>query len=278
MTGLVRMQTRRLPSRGNRIGSNRGGSLLSSVRKSVRPGGRPSVRLSGRPSVRAVCRGQGGFTLMEVLIALLIISIVMTAGSTMMIASMRASDQLRQLDERLGGLQQTQAILRRDLAQMVARPARDEYGQDLGFAFRGTDDPRLPLLSFTRAGWDNPDAVEARSDLQYVEYVFADGVLSRRYPLRPDPTPDTPVVTRVLLTGVRDLRISFGDAQRWSNEWLWASSGASSGASRGTSQTLGMEMQRTPPAMVWLELDIEGLGEISLLVMSGFGAAGEGGA
>lgn len=187
--------------------------------------------------------------------ALFIVSLVTVSGLTVMTSSLDASTRLRDIDQRLGSLQLTQAIMRRDLLQMVDRSARDEYGLEQDFVFYGGDDPRRPVLAFTRTGWENPDAVAVRSDLQYVEYWHTDGRLIRRSPVRAGFTEDTPVVSRVVLEGVSALHLEFGDGERWTEEWVWGAGGGRGG-------------EGGPPPIIALTMDVDGLGEIRLLLMT----------
>lgn len=220
----------------------------------------------------AVRRGRGcgpyspdedGFTLPEVMVALVIVSILAISGFTLMRSSFETRARLQATDQVLMALQQAQTLLRRDLIQMVERVAQDEYGQAQDFVFYGTDDPRLPFMAFTRTGWENPEAGEARSDLQYVEYWYVDGRVERRTPLRVDPTSDTPVVSRTVLSGVTDLRVEFGDGESWTEEWIWG------GTSR---RAVGFA---PPIVVVWLEL--EDLGDIRFVMATPFDGDGGGG-
>ena len=74
------------------------------------------------------------------------------------------------------------------------------------------------LLSFVRRGFDNPLA-EARGSLQYVEYLVVDDALIRRTRARLDATPDTPVVSTVLLDRVKSAEASFLAGGVWSPLW-----------------------------------------------------------
>lgn len=193
-----------------------------------------------------------GFTLPEVLVALMIVAMIAVTGGTLLLTSLNANARLKTADDRLQELQIARTIIRSDLAQLVARPTKDAFGnrRDSLF-FGGQIEPRRPLLAFTRTGAGNPGAQSARSDLQYVEYWLEESRLIRRSWLYPDATDRTPMVERDILTGVTRLEITFGlkDMEGdWLEEWV-APASVQGGAGFA-------------PPMVAVEADLEGLGVI----------------
>ena len=71
---------------------------------------------------------RNGFTLIEVMVALLIFSIIATAGVALLSFSVRAQAASGAKLDDLGALQRTLSIMSADLAQATARPVRDEAG------------------------------------------------------------------------------------------------------------------------------------------------------
>lgn len=133
---------------------------------------------------------QAGLTLPELLIALLIFSMVSAAGVAGLRLSIDGRDQFEAADARLRDWQTMQAIVRDDLANMSVRVPRDEFGtsalgpfvggQNLEFGRAPAVEGETRLFAFVRNGRVNPDDVEPRSTLQYVEYLFRDAALIRR--------------------------------------------------------------------------------------------------
>jgi general secretion pathway protein J len=119
-----------------------------------------------------------GFTLVEMLVALFIFSLLAAAGVTVMRFSVDNQVAVRSRMDRLGDFQRARALLKGDLEQAAPRRTRDEAGAPAPGAFAGGPLPGV-LLALTRRGWDNPDKV-ARASLQYVEYRVVDGRLERR--------------------------------------------------------------------------------------------------
>ena len=122
---------------------------------------------------------EGGFTLVEVMVALLIFSILATAGVALLSFSVRAQAATGAKLDDLAALQRTLSILSADLAQASDRPARDEAGTTLpafvGEAGGGTGQPMLRLV---RGGWTNLDA-QPRPAVQKVAYRLDGTTLQR---------------------------------------------------------------------------------------------------
>jgi len=175
---------------------------------------------------------QSGFTLPEVLVALLIFSLIAAASVYALRLGVNARDQLGEADDALRELQLARMLIKEDMAQIVLRHVRDEFGDPAPAAFQGgrdirrgrvEDDERI-LMSFTRAGWINPDARAPRSALQYVEYVRRGDQLIRRARLYLDDAGGGERIERVLFEGVEEAGVEFlsGEfrgALEWASEW-----------------------------------------------------------
>lgn len=157
-----------------------------------------------------------GFTLVEMLVALLIFALIAGAGAGVIAGASNARSQMAQADARVRSLQLARTLIRTDLAQATARSRRDRAGQQDMTYFEGGRS-RGPLLRLVRNGWDNPAGAETRSDLQAVEYVLDGDRLVRRSWARLHVTEATPVRDRVLLRHVVDADIAFLTNNRWSD-------------------------------------------------------------
>ena len=159
-----------------------------------------------------------GFTLVEMLISLAIFGMLSAATVGVLNASLRSKSALAEVTDRTKDLQIARAIIKADLGQIVGRTIREPFGGPPRPAFQGPRETDKILLSFVRRGFDNPLA-EARGSLQYVEYLMVDEALVRRARARLDPTPDTPVVTTVLLDRVKNVEVNFLAGGAWSPLW-----------------------------------------------------------
>lgn len=122
-----------------------------------------------------------GFTLVEMLVALLIFALIGAAGVAVMGSTLTNQERTRAKVDRYAELQRARAILKADLSQAASRRTRGEDGMPALTAFAGGSPwgEGGPILAFTRRGWENPDQA-ARASLQYVEYALVDGRLERR--------------------------------------------------------------------------------------------------
>lgn len=163
---------------------------------------------------------RSGFTLVELLVALMVFAIVASAGIAVMSFSLTSREAAADASGRLGELQVARAMMKADLSQMVLRPSRDAYGNPRVETFSGRLRSDAPFLAFVRRGWENPAGAEARSTLQYVEYLLDGDTLVRRTPLRVDPQRRTPKVERILLTGVEAMHLSFLVNEDWLDSYV----------------------------------------------------------
>lgn len=155
----------------------------------------------------------GGFTLLELLVALAIFSLlaVMSYGGLNSVLEQRATTEREA--ERLGRLQKVYLLVQRDVEQIVPRPVRDEYGAELP-PLAGTDS-----LQLTRGGWRNPLG-HARSTLQRVAYAFEDESLVRYTWQVLDRAQDSVPARQALIDGITEMSVRYLDAtNEWRNTW-----------------------------------------------------------
>lgn len=175
---------------------------------------------------------QKGFTLAELLIALLVFAMVSAAGVFSLQLGVQARSQLGEADDRIRTFEVMRAIIKDDLALIAPRRVRSEFG-DLGLApfigGRGFDvrppvDGERPLMGFVRRNWANPEGAAPRSTLQYVEYLEINNALVRR--IRPylDDARGQPKTDRILLSNFESLDVDFYEQEtsiglQWTNLW-----------------------------------------------------------
>ena len=164
-----------------------------------------------------------GFTLVEMLVAMAVFSLLAVAASSLLGVSLRNADVFTRADAATRELQIARTIMRADFAQIARRPVRDAYGAPTPTVFAGgAAVAEKPILSFVRYGWDNPGGIDPRASLQYVEYAVAGDALVRRSRPYLDPTPKTPVTTATLLSGVSAAQVSFLSRGKWADTWAVA--------------------------------------------------------
>ena len=156
---------------------------------------------------------EAGFTLVEVLISLFIFSLITAGTMTALTQSIRGKDRLAVSMEELNELNAARAIIKADMSTLTLRPSRDELG-GLNPYVLTTDGEAL--LSFTRRGRENPSGIEARGDLERVEYHFEDGALIRRSYAHENPAQLPTKFDRTLLDDLKAVDVSaigYGDGR-----------------------------------------------------------------
>jgi len=159
-----------------------------------------------------------GFTLIEVLVALLILAIMSALGyntyRSASVAALRAKESLDRTREIEFGLR----IMAQDFAQAVPRPIRDPLGTTRAPSLRAGLG-KATLVDLTRGGWSNTAGMQ-RSTLQRVSYQLVGDTFKRSYQTVLDPTQNTVPVVQDLLTGVTKVTLNYLDGnQIWSSQW-----------------------------------------------------------
>lgn len=146
-----------------------------------------------------------GFTLLEIIIALFIFSIV----SMIMVAALHSvlTSQSSTADKaaRLAKLQIALLLFSHDIEQTLNRPIIDVQGATQGFV--GQSD----MMTFTHAGLVNPFGQLLRTTLQRTRYQFSQHTLVRITWPALDQTHDTTPDSRTLLTDVKELQFEYLD-------------------------------------------------------------------
>lgn len=185
-----------------------------------------------------------GFTLVEMLVALLVFSLLSAAGVAVLGFAADNRAVVRERMEEIAALQSARALIKTDLEQMADRRTRADGGGPTR-SLMGGESPAGPVLAFTRRGWDNPDAAP-RAALQYVEYRLVEDRLERQ--ARPALDGAALGEPQVMLRGVRGLELAFYARGAWTPAWA-------------------PSPDRPLPQAVRLTMDLEAFGEVTQLVL-----------
>lgn len=170
-------------------------------------------------------QAQRGFTLVEILVAIAIFSLIASASTAVLTNVIAASEQSSQSIERLQSLQRAMMVIERDLLQAVNRAPRIggvDNNTTVFFGGAGEMQSTHDGVSFVRNGWQNPMWLLPRSNMQGVAYrLNSDNVLERLHTLFVDNDLGVDPIVRPLLTGVTDLNIEFMVAINSRNEISW---------------------------------------------------------
>jgi general secretion pathway protein J len=196
---------------------------------------------------------QRGFTLVEIMVAVLIAAILAAMAFGAVGEALQNRDRIRTNGARVTALQVTIRTLVQDFSQLDSRPIRQPLGDGYLPALVATVG-NSTQVAFTRGGWANPAGVQ-RSTLQRVRYELRDGVLYRDHWLALDAQLIPEPVPRRLLDGVRAFRLRYmNDGRQWQNTWPPAPVGGGAPTERE---------QRWRPIAVEVTLQLEDWGTIT---------------
>lgn len=170
----------------------------------------------------------GGFTLIEVLVAVAVFGIFSVIASMTLGQMLSNSDMLTERMDRLQSIQRTINYLSTDFVQAAPRPIRADLGMEP--ALRSSFGSEF-ALELTHNGWPNSAGVP-RSTQQRSAYRIEDEELIRYHWNVLDRTANSLPVATVLLDSIDSLTFRFlqqnGD---WSDQWPPAQAGAASNTS-----------------------------------------------
>src|ERR1700728_4872886 len=199
----------------------------------------------------------GGFTLVELLVALFITAIIFAFGYRALDEAFKSRREVDEQSARLIAVQQALRTIEQDCELLQPRPVRNVIGdgylpavsaaQSNGLSSLGTTlgsgtsssgfgstgglgsgiiGSTTPLITFTRGGWTNPVGLQ-RSELQRVSYTIENNALVRYYSPVLDATEAVVPVRHQLIDHVKNFSLRFMDAgHNWQNGWPPISTGA----------------------------------------------------
>lgn len=165
---------------------------------------------------------QQGFTLLEVLIAIAIFSVVSLASFTIFDTVLRGDASSKIRSERQNELQRAFLLMERDFTQIAKRTMRVN-GEEPGKRFLQTADDSFladeQAIAFVRNGWTNPGLLLPRSDMQSVAYRLVDETLQRLHYNFVDAVVGQEPRIRPLITQVTGVAFEFYDGTKWQKKW-----------------------------------------------------------
>ncbi len=159
-----------------------------------------------------------GFTLVEVLVALLLLGIMTALGYGTYRQARVSAERTVQSQTRTREIEFGIRTLVQDISQTAPRPIRGPLGTERLPAMRGGIGAAT-LLDLTRMGWSNTAGVQ-RGTLQRVSYRLEKETLKRSYHAVLDPTLTNQPLEQDLLTQVRRVQFRYMDQGRtWIDQW-----------------------------------------------------------
>lgn len=165
---------------------------------------------------------QQGFTLLEVLIAIAIFSLISLASFTIFDSVLKGDARSKVRSERQNELQRAFIIIERDFTQIARRSIRlngeaptQRLLQSASDSFTTQDQ----AIAFVRHGWTNPGLLLPRSDMQAVAYRLTDETLQRLHYNFVDSVVGEEPKVRALINEVTELNFEYFDGKKWQESW-----------------------------------------------------------
>jgi len=162
-----------------------------------------------------------GFTLLELLIAIAIFSMISISSFTIFDSVLKGDETSKTRSLRHNELQRAFIIIERDLTQIARRSMRlngesptTRFIQTAADSFEGEQ-----LLAFVRHGWTNPGLLLPRSDMQAVAYVLTEETLARLHFNFVDAVVGEEPKSRPLISGVIAVAFEYYDGTKWLEQW-----------------------------------------------------------
>ena len=154
-----------------------------------------------------------GFTLIEVLISLVILSIIAIVSTNFLQSSIDLRNQSKSKVDDIKVFNLGVSTIRRDLMSTVNLPMRDNFGNQLPNFIGSNTDKKITFLGFINR------IDSSRSSISRIEYLFDDTKFIRRVYFTADPYDYDDHIDSVIFNNIDDFEISFLSDNRWFTEW-----------------------------------------------------------
>ena len=155
-----------------------------------------------------------GFTLIEVLISIVIITVIIVVSTNILQSSLASREvTFKKLDE-IQKFNLASSIIKRDLRQSLNVPMRDYFGNAYEATFFAPGDTNS--LTFTTLV--NTGNAES-SSVKRIEYVVEDGSFYRRQYFSDNPYLNQDYFQSIMFDGLEELSFRFSDGNTWSEFW-----------------------------------------------------------
>lgn len=165
---------------------------------------------------------EAGFTLIEVLVAIAIFSMLSFSAYQVLDQTQKANQQSIDKTERLKEIQRSMVIIDNDFRQIALRQFRNNGEEASSRVFwwsNGLIDSDSYGALFTRLGWHNPQQMFPRGEVTKVGYRIREDVLQRVWWRYPDTPAGQEGIVTPLLSGVEKIDMRFYNSEGWQSNW-----------------------------------------------------------
>jgi general secretion pathway protein J len=164
-----------------------------------------------------------GFTLLEVLIAIAIFSMISMSSFSIFNTVIKSNESSKIRTDRINELQRGFLLIERDLLQIAKRSIRlngEEPQEDFLYADNNSFSDSQSTLAFVRHGWTNPGLLLPRSNMQSVAYQLNDETFERLHFNFVDAIQGQEPKIRKLITEIEALSFEFYYDKKWQKEMV----------------------------------------------------------
>lgn len=215
--------------------------------------------LSRKPWFKPIKR-RTGFTLIEVLVAIMVFASLSIAAYQVVNQVQRSNQQSAEKTERLQQMQRAMIILESDFRQMASRSFKGRANATatrLLYASEYLLDSDSYGILFTRLGWQNPQQAFPRGEVLKVGYRVVANQLQRVWWRYPDSAEGQDPLQKNVLDKVEKMHFRFYGDDQWQEAW---------------------EKENQLPAAVEITLTLQDYGDIRRVFLIAQGSASSGGA
>ena len=155
-----------------------------------------------------------GFTLIEVLVSLVILSMIAVISSNILQSSLELERTSSQRLSSARSLNFSSILIRRDIRQIINVPLKDFYGNPMSATLIGNnEDKRIMFNTKIKSSSNNS------SPIKRVEYVLEDNKFIRRQFFSTNPYDADEFIATFLIEDISQMDIEFMFQRQWYQQW-----------------------------------------------------------
>ena len=155
-----------------------------------------------------------GFTIIEVLISLVILSIITLITSNILKSSLDTQYQTSSHLNKIKDINLSSSKIRRDLRQIVNITSRDFYGNNMSGSFVANQGTNSIIFNSNIRSVANDV-----SPIKRIEYIFEDRQIKRRQYFSSNPYDQNQYIESSILTNIDELNFNFLSLDKWHSSW-----------------------------------------------------------
>lgn len=155
-----------------------------------------------------------GFTLIEVLVSLVILSMIAVISSNILQSSLELERTSSQRLSSASNLNFSSILIRRDIRQIINVPLKDFYGNPMSATLIGNNEDKRIMFNTKIKSISNNS-----SPIKRVEYILEDNKFIRRQFFSTNPYDADEFIATFLIEDISQMDIEFMFQRQWYQQW-----------------------------------------------------------